>query len=67
MWGGILVITAYAMGTLYEQQKIHMRELRDTYDGVLLILQQFITKDKYTRTTPIASLCMPLSSATATD
>jgi putative nucleotidyltransferase with HDIG domain len=49
MWGGILVITAYAMGTLYEQQKIHMKELRDTYDGVLLILQQFITKDKYTQ------------------
>jgi HD-GYP domain-containing protein (c-di-GMP phosphodiesterase class II) len=49
MWGGILVITAYAMGTLYEQQKIHMQELRDTYDGVLLILQQFITKDKYTQ------------------
>jgi HD-GYP domain-containing protein (c-di-GMP phosphodiesterase class II) len=49
MWGGILVITAYAMGTLYEQQKVHMQELRDTYDGVLLILQQFITKDKYTQ------------------
>src|SRR5438270_2159295 len=49
MWGGILVITAYAMGTLYEQQQLNMRELRETYDGVLLILQQFITKDKYTQ------------------
>jgi putative nucleotidyltransferase with HDIG domain len=26
-----------------------MRELRQTYHGVLLILQQFITKDKYTQ------------------
>lgn len=49
VWGGILVITAYAMGTLYERQQAQMRELRQTYDGVLLILQQFISKDKYTQ------------------
>jgi putative nucleotidyltransferase with HDIG domain len=49
VWGGTLVVTAYLMGALYERQKAQMKELRQTYNGVLLILQQFITKDKYTQ------------------
>lgn len=49
IWGGILAITAYFMGTLYERQQAQMKELKETYDGVLLILQQFISKDKYTQ------------------
>ncbi len=48
-WSGFLIITAYAMGTLYERQETHIRELRETYQGVLLILQHFISKDKYTQ------------------
>ncbi len=48
-WGGILVVTAYAMGTLYEHKLAHMQELRETYHGILLILQQFISNDKYTQ------------------
>jgi HD-GYP domain-containing protein (c-di-GMP phosphodiesterase class II) len=47
-WGGILVVTAYAMGTLYEYNKKRLYELRQTYHGLLLILRQFISKDKYT-------------------
>ena len=47
-WGGILVLTAYAMGTLSEHKEARVRELRDTYYGILLILRQFISKDKYT-------------------
>jgi putative nucleotidyltransferase with HDIG domain len=49
IWGGTLQITAYLMGALYEKQKAQVVELRETYHGVLLILQQFITKDKYTQ------------------
>lgn len=49
VWGGTLVVTAYLMGTLYDKQKAQVRELRETYNGVLLILQQFIAKDKYTQ------------------
>jgi len=49
VWGGVLMITAYATGTLYERKEEHIRELRQTYHGVLLILQQFIAKDKYTQ------------------
>jgi len=48
IWGGTLMITAYAMGTLYERKESRMRELRATYHGLLLILQQFISRDEYT-------------------
>jgi putative nucleotidyltransferase with HDIG domain len=47
-WGGILIITAYAMGTLYEHKNQQLEELRETYNGVLLLLQHFISKDEYT-------------------
>lgn len=47
-WGSILILTAYAMGTLYEREKSRVQELRQTYHGLLLILRQFISKDKYT-------------------
>ena len=49
IWGGILVVTAYAMGTLYDHKQNHIRELRETYHGVLLILRHFISKDEYTQ------------------
>ena len=47
-WGCLLLITAYAMGTLYERKEAHVGELRQTYFGLLTILQQFISNDKYT-------------------
>ncbi len=37
------------MGTLYERKEAYVRELRETYHGVLMILRQFISKDKYTQ------------------
>jgi putative nucleotidyltransferase with HDIG domain len=48
IWGGTLMITAYAMGTLYEKKEARIRELRETYKGVLHILQRFIARDDYT-------------------
>lgn len=48
IWGGMLLVTADAMGRLYENKEARLRELRETYHGVLLILRQFIAKDKYT-------------------
>ncbi len=47
-WGGTLIITGYLMGTLYEHRTAQLRELRDTYNGVLILLRHFISKDKYT-------------------
>ena len=48
IWGGTLMVTAYAMGTLYEKDQGRIQELRDAYRGVLSILQQFIAQDEYT-------------------
>jgi putative nucleotidyltransferase with HDIG domain len=49
VWAGTLILTAIAMGTLYERNLAKIRELRQTYQGVLMILRQFISKDKYTQ------------------
>ncbi|MFZ0819523.1 MAG: HD-GYP domain-containing protein [Candidatus Acidiferrales bacterium] len=49
VWGGTLIVTGYAMGSLFDRKETHLRELKQTYEGVLLILRQFIAKDKYTQ------------------
>jgi len=49
IWGGTLMVTAYAMGTLYEHKSRHLAELRETYNGLLTILCHFISKDAYTQ------------------
>jgi putative nucleotidyltransferase with HDIG domain len=49
VWGGSLILTAAAMGALYDRNAARLRELRDTYRGVLMILRQFISKDAYTQ------------------
>src|SRR5208282_1471180 len=36
-WACLLLITAYAMGTLYDRTERHLRELRQTYFGLLTI------------------------------
>ncbi len=48
VWGGILIITAYAMGTLYDRYREKIKELQKTYHGILVILRHFISKDQYT-------------------
>src|SRR5579859_7608104 len=48
VWGGVLIVTGYSMGTLYEHKSAQIEELRDTYHGVLMILRHFIAKDTYT-------------------
>ena len=48
IWGGTLILTGYLMGTLCDHKTAQMRELRETYDGVLMILRHFISKDQYT-------------------
>jgi HD-GYP domain-containing protein (c-di-GMP phosphodiesterase class II) len=48
VWGGSLVVTGYLMGTLYEHKNHQITELRETYQGVLMILRHFVAKDSYT-------------------
>jgi len=49
IWSGFLLITAYAMGTLYENKEKSLAELRETYYGVLQILTGVVSNDKYTQ------------------
>jgi putative nucleotidyltransferase with HDIG domain len=49
VWAGFLMISAYATGSLYELGERRLNELRDTYYGVLQILNQFIGNDKFTQ------------------
>ena len=49
IWAGFLLLSAYATGTLYEHAQRRLSELRETYYGVLQILNQFISNDKFTQ------------------
>jgi putative nucleotidyltransferase with HDIG domain len=49
LWGGFLLISAYATGSLYEQSEHRLHELREAYYGVLQIPTQFVGNDKYTQ------------------
>ncbi|MDR2549681.1 MAG: HD domain-containing protein [Desulfobulbus sp.] len=44
-WGCVLLATAFAMGTLYEKNQSKAKELRQTYQGLLLILRHVTTHD----------------------
>ena len=44
----MLIVTGYLMGTMYEHKNQQLRELRETYNGVLRLLRHFISKDEYT-------------------
>lgn len=47
VWGGILMIAGYTTGTLYERNQKTLREMEDGYDGMLVILQNFLANQKY--------------------
>ncbi|WP_028581030.1 HD-GYP domain-containing protein [Desulfogranum japonicum] len=47
-WGCILLLTAYLMGSLYELHQQKIKELRRTYQGILLLLRHVITQDDNT-------------------
>lgn len=49
IWAGLLLIFAYASGTLHEHAQRRLDELRQTYTGLLQILSQIISNDKFTQ------------------
>ena len=50
LWGGVLMVAGYATGTLYERNQKTLREMEDGYDGMLVILQNFLANQKYSET-----------------
>src|SRR3984957_3169284 len=49
IWAALLLIFAYAAGTLHETAQRRLNELRQTYTGLLQILSQIISNDKFTQ------------------
>ena len=47
VWGGVLMVAGYVTGTLYEHNQQTLREMEDGYDGMLVILQNFLANQKY--------------------
>jgi HD-GYP domain-containing protein (c-di-GMP phosphodiesterase class II) len=47
VWGGILVVAGYAMGTLYERNQKTLSEMKNGYDSMLVILQHVLAHEKY--------------------
>jgi len=46
-WGGILIVSGYAMGTLYERNQRSLNELKASYDGLMVILHHILSHEKY--------------------
>lgn len=46
IWAGILAVTGYAMGTLYDRRQAMTTDIRDSFSGLLLVLQHFIENEK---------------------
>jgi hypothetical protein len=46
IWAGVLAVTGYAMGTLYERKQAMTTDIRESFTGLLLVLQHFIANEK---------------------
>jgi HD-GYP domain-containing protein (c-di-GMP phosphodiesterase class II) len=44
------MVAGYATGTLYEHNQKSLREMEEGYDGMLVILQNFLANQKYSET-----------------
>jgi len=47
VWGGVLMVAGYSTGTLYERNQKTLREMENGYDGMLVILQNFLANQKH--------------------
>ncbi len=47
VWGGVLVVAGYAMGTLYERNQKTLHEMKDGYDSMMVILQHVLSHERY--------------------
>ena len=49
IWAGILAVTGYGMGTLYERKQAMTNDIRDSFSGMLVVLQHFVENEKYSQ------------------
>ena len=46
IWAGVLVVDSYVMGTLYERKQAMTADIRESFSGLLLVLQHFMANEK---------------------
>ncbi len=46
IWAGILAVTGYVMGTLYERKEAMTSDIRESFSGLLVVLQHFMANEK---------------------
>jgi len=46
IWAGVLVVVGYVMGTLYERKESMTTDVRESFGGLLLVLQHFMANEK---------------------
>jgi hypothetical protein len=46
IWAGVLTVVGYVMGTLYERKEAMTADIRDSFSGLLLVLQHFMANEK---------------------
>jgi hypothetical protein len=46
IWAGVLVVASYFMGTLYERKEGMTADIRESFSGLLLVLQHFMANEK---------------------
>jgi len=46
IWAGVLAVVGYVMGTLYERKEAMTADIRDSFSGLLLVLQHFMGNEK---------------------
>jgi hypothetical protein len=46
IWAGMLTIVGYVMGTLYERKEAMTTDIRDSFSGLLLVLQHVMANEK---------------------
>jgi len=46
IWAGVLVVVGYVMGTLYERKQAMTTDIRESFSGLLLVLQHFMSNEK---------------------
>ena len=47
IWAGILTVVGYVMGTLYERKEAMTTDIRESFGGLLLVLQHMMANDKF--------------------
>lgn len=47
VWAGILAVVGYVMGTLYERKEAMTTDIRESFSGLLLVLQHVIGNEKF--------------------